>query len=152
MKKLILFLIILAGFTEGCKKYEDGPLISFRTAKNRIYGGYVLKTYTVNGEDSLNLFSDSLGRNFEFFHDDVYSTEVCNIGGIRNDGKEKYVMCTWCLQDNNKTIKFLTAHGPKGTGPFGNNILPEWQILKLKDAEIKLKTTYNNKEYIIEID
>ena len=60
MKKLILIFIVLAAITEGCKKYEDGPLISFRSVRNRLYGDYTLTKYTVNGVDSLSLYNDSL--------------------------------------------------------------------------------------------
>jgi hypothetical protein len=40
MKKSILFLIIIASITAGCKKYPDGPLISLRSAKGRLFGGH----------------------------------------------------------------------------------------------------------------
>ncbi len=62
---------------------------------------------------------------------------------------------TWTLEDKNKVFK-VTSNGGNiirmhGTGPFKNNILPEWQILKLKASDIIMTTNYNDKEYQIEL-
>ena len=151
MKKLILFLIIIAGITEGCQKYEEGPWLSLRSAEKRLYGNYTLKQYTVNGVHSLSLFYDSLGLNFEISYDDVNSLNIFKIDGKRKDGHYYPVICTWQLINNNKVLEIKTAYAYTGTGPFGNNITPEWEILRLTNNEIKLRTYYNNKEYIINL-
>lgn len=39
----------------------------------------------------------------------------------------------------------------KNSGIFNNNFLPEWEIVRLTDKEVKMKTTYNSKEYMIEL-
>lgn len=86
MKRLILLALIIAGVFEGCKKYEDGPWLSFRSPIKRLYGGYTHEKYTVNGEDSLSLFYDSLRLTFQFFYNDVDYYNLCSLVDFRKDG------------------------------------------------------------------
>ena len=56
----------------------------------------------------------------------------------------------FCLRllGNNKTLRVDKANGASiGTGPFGINKTPEWEILRLTNTDIKMKTNYNGKEY-----
>jgi hypothetical protein len=151
----------MTALTESCKKYEEGPCLSLRSAKNRIYGNYKLTTYTVNGADSLNLFNDSLCNNLKFFHDNNSNTDGCTINGVRNDGAYNALVWTWHLDKNNSILivtysSCLTGIGviswPSGTGPFVDTAKPEWNILRLTNKEIKMKTNFNNKEYIIKLN
>ena len=52
--KTINFLIFISLFTiifSSCNKYEEGPKISFLSAKNRVAGDYTLAKYLVNGQE-----------------------------------------------------------------------------------------------------
>jgi len=144
MKKKVLFLILPFVFLYGCEKYT----------LNKIYGDHTLTNYTVDGTASLNSFKDSLGTLFRFDYDDVSGENTCSISGPRNDGLGTMVTWNWELNNNNKILSQLISAGFSiGTGPFGvgkNNI--EWEILKLKSNYLQLKTNYNNKEYIIELE
>ena len=151
-KSIILILLVIAGITEGCKKYEDGPWVSFRSAKNRFYGYHTLITYNVNGVDSLSSYYDSLGLKFNFIHDDDYNSNVCIMDGKRKDGLGELLFWYWELSKSKKQLIIKGTSGSSiGTGPFGINKTPEWEILKLKWNDIKMKTNYNNKEYFIEL-
>jgi hypothetical protein len=151
MKKLILFLIIITAIATSCKKYPDGPMFSLRTAKNRLYGYHTLTTYTVNGVDSLSHYYDSLSLNFHIYYEDVYGHDVCDMSGSRKDGWGSTLVWEWELKDKNKFFNIISSSGNYSTGPFGNNRCPEWEILKLKVNDIKMKTNYNGKEYLIEL-
>ena len=154
MKKLILILIVLAAITEGCKKYPDGPLISFRSAEKRLYGLYDLTIYTVNGVDSLNLYNDSLGGYIDFFYNDVDDVNVCQISRDRKDGIYTSLYWKWQLINKNKTLTIIYSKGSDsfiGTGPFGEDKLPQWEILRLTDTEVNMKTNFNSKGYYIEL-
>ena len=155
MKKLILILIVLAAITEGCKKYKDGPLFSLRTAENRLYGFYDLTTYTVNGVDSLSLYNDSLGGYIDFFYNDVDDVDACLLNVDRKDDiyTSYSLYWKWQLLNKNKTLSISSSikYGYSIGGPFGNNILPQLEILRLTDTEVNMKTNYNNKEYYIEL-
>ena len=155
MKKLILLLLVITAITAGCKKYPDGPLISLRTAKGRLYGTHNLTKYTVNGVDSLSRYCDSLSTSFHFYKDEDNGIDICNMAGGRKDGWVSMLGWEWALEDHNKFLKVTSSGGNYAgtmyTGPFGNNICPEWQILKLKEKDIIMQTTYNGKEYLIEL-
>ncbi len=148
--KTYLWLLSLAGLmlVTSCQKYEEGPSISFRSAEKRIYGGYHIKEYTVNGTDSLDLFYDSLCLNFDFYYNDVEMVNSCAIAGNRRDGGGCNVYWHWRLSDDGLDLLVDEAPGlSTGTGPFGKGRLATWRILRLKAKEIRMKTTYNNKEY-----
>lgn len=152
MKKIIILLIVIAGITEGCKKYEDGPWFSLRSAKNRLYGEYTLTQYTVNGEDSLNLYNDSLCQNIKIYFEEANNVNRYDLYGIRNDGIFCMLNCVWDLKNNSSDFKITSSVGAAGTGPFGHSKTSEWKILRLTKNEVKMETTYNNKNYIIRIE
>lgn len=141
MRKIILSLIAIIIVMTGCEKYN----------LNRIYGYYNLTSYQVNGEDSLSLYKDSLGVNFQFYYSDQSERNACTIDGIRNDGNETSLIWQWKFDNDNKILQVITSYGQKGTGPIGGSKTPEWEILKLKSNFLQFKTIFNNKEYIIEL-
>lgn len=153
MKRAILFLIVITTISEGCKKYEDGPCISFRSAKSKFKGKHTLVKYTVDGNDSLNLFYEELGLSFNFIYDDVNLANVIVLNGMKKDGTTADLYIGWELTEHNKIFKVLEGTGgaSKGTGVFKKNITPEWEIIKLKLNDKIMKTTYNGKEYLIEL-
>lgn len=154
MKKLILVLLVIIAITESCKKYDEGPMFSLRSAYGRFSDVHVLTKYTVDGIDSLELYNDSLSLLFQFryHYDDNFKRQVCLIGSTRKDGQWSELFWGWNLIDNKKIFKVYSSGGPSGTGPFGMNKLPEWEIIKLKLDDIKMKTNYNGKEYYIELE
>jgi len=143
MKKVLLIFIVIGALVSGCDKYEQ-------TLK-KIYGQYTLKTYSVNGIDSLSLYQDSLGTSFRFYYDEVSNENICSISGIRNDGDGTLVTWNWKLNYSNKILSQIFSAGFSiGIGPFGvgkNNI--EWKIINLTKKEIKMSTNYNDKEYMV---
>jgi hypothetical protein len=154
MKKTLLVILLLVGTFEGCKKYEDGPFISLRSAKHRLYGEYTLTTLNVDGEDQLNQYYDSLGKRFHFFFEDVNYYYDCDMSGFRKDGGLSTLVWTWSFTNKNKFLRITSSGGNYpgwSYGPFRNNYLPEWEILQLTNKEVKMKTTYNSKEYLIDL-
>jgi hypothetical protein len=154
MKKTILIILVLAAAVGGCKKYEEGPLISFRSAESRIYGKHEIKSITVDGEERLNEYLDSLTRYFDFYYvEDVGN--VCHIDGVRNDGTYTSMHSTWSLKNHNKQYKTTTSWGFPHTvcfGPIKGLVYPEWEILRLTNTEFKMKTNYEGKEYVLDLE
>jgi len=142
IKKILLLFIVIAALVSGCEKYT----------LNKIYGFYTLKSYTVDGVDSLSLYKDSLGTDFHFYYEDMNYANVLSIKGYRADHNSVSVICKWELVNNRKTLKIITSYGVIGTGPIGGNKNLEWSISKLRNHRLELKTTYNNKDYIIELE
>jgi hypothetical protein len=57
MKKFLPALIVLmicAVTFQACKKYEEGPALTLRSAKSRLKGDWKVTKYTENGENMLN--------------------------------------------------------------------------------------------------
>jgi hypothetical protein len=158
MKKIILILIVLTAVLEGCKKYEEGPWLSFRSAEKRIYGIYRLTQYDVNNIDSLVLFNDSLCDTLQFYHSEDSNTNVLKIDGRQNDGGKIYFDGTWKLSNNDKIFILYSfaaySHGivHSATGPFSYFTTTEWEILRLTNKEVKMKTIFNSKEYLIKLE
>jgi hypothetical protein len=157
MKKILLTLLILTAIIDGCKKYDDGPLISFRSARNRLLGSYSVTQYNVNGVDSLSLYNDSMYSQFDILQDD--NDFGYGISGNRKDGIYCSAIGHWKLNNDNTklTVNLSTCYSDwhthsSGTGPFINHATPEWEILRLTDKEVKMKTTYNGKDYTIRLE
>ena len=53
MKKLTIYLVLLLMVAGGCKKYEEGPLISLRSKDARLCREWKLEKYTINGEEEI---------------------------------------------------------------------------------------------------
>jgi hypothetical protein len=152
MKKVIFILIVIASITAACVKYEEGPLVSNLSVKKRIYGFHFLKEYTVNGADSLSQYRDSFGLRFDFFYDDISKIDVCAIE-VTEIGYGANLYWTWELSSDRKFINVNSAGSVSiGIGPFGKNKIPFWEIIKLDKEQMKLKTNYNNKEYMMVLD
>lgn len=146
-------LIAVTTIACGCKKYEEGPCISFRSAKNRIYGNKTLGEYKVNGADSLSQYYDNLGLMFNFFYNEDTDDYVCVMNGYRKDGGIADLYWQWALSKDKKYLNITWAGGHSiGVGPFGRDKTPIWEILKLKKTQLRLKTNFNNKEYLIELN
>ncbi len=153
MKKNLLLCLILAAVVSGCKKYEEGPLISFRSAKSRVYGFYTLQTLTVDGVDEYEQYFDSLCNTFYFHYEEVSAyVDICDMSGFRKNGWGSTLVWSWKLTDHNKILE-ITSSSSNATsfGPFKPGYCPKWELLRLTNKEIKMKTTYNNKEYVADM-
>jgi hypothetical protein len=109
MKKTILIFSLLLASSLSCKKYEEGPWISFRSAYNRILGNWKVISYTVNGVDSMQyIYKHRMDEKWVFkeWGDLHYTVEIAKdigsgnyqyiYGGNSNDN--------WNISDNDKTI------------------------------------------------
>jgi len=146
MKKILLVLIAITLIISGCEKYE------YNSTMKKICGGYTLKTYTVNGMDSLSSYKDSLGTDFIFYYDETEDGYYHRIEGDRPDGKQVYVGSKWGLYNNRNVLGIYESNGYIGIGPFGRGKVSNWVILNLTKEELKMKSNYNGKEYMIELE
>jgi len=156
MKKTVLILVVMAALMSSCKKYEEGPCISFRSAKNRVIGYHTLTKFTVNGIDSLQAMNDKFGLIFHFWHriDKWYDIDEYLLQIVYKVG-EAYPFtfsCNFYLGDKNKEIilnygaNLLCNNCDRGYGDV------HFKIIKLKNDDIHLKTTLNSTEYFLELE
>jgi len=148
VKKIILILLAITAIAAGCQKYEEGPCISFRSAKNRLYGDYTLTKYTIDGVDSLQQMKDRFGLSFHFFYNEYSGNPNLLIDdpGISNPFLSIYTLIT-----HNEYIRVHYGSSMLlGYTPGVQEV--DFMILKLKNKDVHLKTSFNNKEYYFELN
>ncbi len=132
-KSILFFLFFLFAFT-GCK-YEEGPDISFRSACARVTGQWFVESLTVDGADSLSSFNNRFGNclTYEFVDNgSQYFIVGFPCDSIISDGG------SWSLGVKNTTLYFSLG---KPYGPVGRT---SWQIIRLANKEMWLRTEYFN--------
>src|SRR2546428_12329587 len=95
-KKISIVTILLAGIlatiTPACKKYPDGPSISFRSRAERVANTWKVDNYKKNGTDYTSLMNGYIET---YTKDGNYSFSWGNLAGT---GK-------WAFHNNDKEIK-----------------------------------------------
>lgn len=125
MKKTLKLSVILLGFalifgTTSCKKYQEGPAISFRSKKARVANTWVVEKSIVDGKEEST--SPLSGFVFEFTKDGKYNFTA---------DETSYDKGTWDFGDKKETIVMTNENGDKNTAT----------ILKLKNKELWTKET-----------
>lgn len=95
-KYFISLLLLIAFSFGGCKRYEEGPLISFRSVSSRIINDWKMDMYLVDGEDytddfnlALKDFKLSLYTNNTYY---MIANSTSNDGAWEVDEDKKYFM------------------------------------------------------------
>lgn len=141
-----------------CKKYDDGPALSFRSKMNRIIGYKKITSYTIDGSDSLasvdSLFSGCSGQYYYFI--EPKSSSIGDTGSIavscpiRTDAASGQ----WLLENPKNEKLFLRISYPilptGGTPSFPFNT--SWTITRLKEKELWLKTEENGKMFELKFE
>ncbi|MEI6123414.1 MAG: hypothetical protein WCQ95_07270 [Bacteroidota bacterium] len=154
IKYIIASIIILSLLC--CKKYEDGPCISFRKAKKKIATEWQVEYFSIDGSDDTKLYQNTCGCNFKFtekfttgYDPNVFDFTNC-IGNIYD------IRGSYDFANNKKTIK-ISSGGFIGNpdsiihyiGPIGTGFWSEWSIKRFTKTELWIETSYNNYQYFI---
>jgi hypothetical protein len=110
---IVLFCALVIPTMQSCKKYPDGPFISFRTRTERVSHSWKVDNYKRNGTDYTSTMSNYTET---YTKDGDYSFSWGIFGSA---GK-------WAFQNNDKEI------GLKGVS---NHSAQTLVILKLEDKE-----------------
>ncbi|MEP7265626.1 MAG: hypothetical protein ABI772_14065 [Bacteroidota bacterium] len=137
--------LLLVSF--GCKKYEEGPLISFRSKDSRIIGFWVLEYLYINNIDSTEAVKTQTCDGGLFFtipskhyHEGNW-VSVTYTSGCR--GCSGY----WSLSHNKKTLSIehrtTDSCSFRSIGPYlaANGVA--WEIRRLTKDQLWLATEYN---------
>jgi len=62
----IMMCVIVSVFSE-CKKYPNGPKISFRSRATRIAATWYVDSYLLNGSDQTTAYLTRIGNSYTFF-------------------------------------------------------------------------------------
>lgn len=132
MKKLIYSLIIIAtAFVAfSCKKYEEGPGISFRSPDTRLEGTWVLETYLRNGQDET---SQLLISNYmeSYMEDGAYKRSY-----TEPDGDPFEEQGSWSFESDKEKIKLSGISSIELTANTSTVTTSSIDILRLKKKEL----------------
>ena|ERR1700746_1574667 len=151
LKKIIFFFAAIFFITiAACKKYPDGPLISFDTKETRLCKNWDVVYFSINGYDSTTyLRSQPFYGTFEFDR-----PEGDNPGRFIYNALDHHYAGggSWGFSDNKKNVSvscFVDNSSFTGNiGPYrAKNV--NWKIMRLSEKDLWLKTTYNGKEYFV---
>ena len=104
MKRTYIFAgIVLLIFLLGCSRYDDGPAISFRTAKNRVLGTWQVEKLLINDLDSTELYREQIGCEWEFT-DELFTEDLDNVYviNLKNCIEDTIYYGRWYLKDPTK--------------------------------------------------
>jgi hypothetical protein len=148
-KTLIIFTLFVLLFALGCSRYDNGPLISFRTAKSRIIGLWEVEKYMVNESDSTETYHSLIGCEIEFteldnliYHDPIYQDGyVLKYKNCKNNG---FYLSSWKFHN---LLKYELYMGTlpdslcSSKTPLCVYSSEYWEILRLTDNEMHLCKT-----------
>lgn len=132
MKKIIYLLVLVNFLLVSCKKYEEGPLISLSSKKERASNTWRVERANQNGTDKTNEYHNwrlTLTKEGYYLYYSVGNTSVSlNFTG------------TWEFTENGK---YITA---EIRDLSGNSIIKVYRVLKLKENELWIVDTTENIE------
>ncbi|MEI6766765.1 MAG: hypothetical protein WCM76_14130 [Bacteroidota bacterium] len=149
MKTKIIFSLLFLATLIGCK-YEDGPLISFRTAYKRVIGSYQAEAFQIDGQDAMQIWKDSVcDIGVIFYTQEEPLKSIINVGssfgGLGGQFK---------LTNNNRKISFYRIDGDSlypGCGPFDRGKESTWNILKLSNQRMWIETDFEGHDYLLKL-
>jgi hypothetical protein len=131
---------------EGCGagKYDDGPLVSFYSDKNRITKEWTLKKFSINGADSTNKYKCTSCPFFLKFA----KSNVAMANYMVNGQLQTVSNGTWNFEDHDKKVNLLTAEIVEG--PIMNS--GSWDITRSSKKQLWLSHMSGGKLYEIELE
>jgi len=141
MKELTIYLVLLLMVAGGCKKYDEGPLISLRSKEARLCREWKLEKYTLNDET------------FDETSSFIWKIEKSGIIHLTLtiDTHEETAKSEWQWADNKESIEIKPFEKKSGLiSIFVDNkkdLSEEWskfRIMKLTSKEFILEATEDN--------
>jgi len=128
----VMILSLLMPVMEGCKKYEEGPLLSFSSKRKRVAGIWKIADRKVGGSSGLDSYYSSL--TVEFTKDGFYQEKSST--GVEFEG-------VWIFSKKKTKIGIKYA---------GDSDYEYFKIIKLKKKEFWLKGEDGDEELEIQYE
>jgi hypothetical protein len=141
MNKTIINILLICAIAVGfssCKKYEEGPNISFRSVKQRVTNTWKIESININGLELVNEPQYSTQKQFWLGDGQYNHTYIDPSTGVgkRVDGK-------WTLQNSNNQISVV--YNNITTGKPETTVI--YNIIKLYEKCMWIRSTDNSIEY-----
>ncbi len=125
--KLFLPVVLILLVMSSCGKYEEGPGISVRTKTARVVNKWMVQEASIS--DSITT-ANYEGQTYEFDRDETITIGLTILGfSISAPG-------TWTF--NSEKTNILTTYSIDIMG-FATTTTINWEILKLKEKEMKVR-------------
>ena len=115
----------------GCKKYEDGPLMSLRSKKGRIANTWLAESVLKNGVDSTMYFA-AAGSELVMEKDGSVTATIYRTNGVQSDTTNSEGR--WELHEKNEVFALILTD--LKTSEVDTNW---WYITRLKEKEFWLR-------------
>lgn len=132
MKQNNVFAIIIITLILGCNKYEEGPKISFRSAKSRVEGKWKVTSHLYKDQEQINKWDWS---NFRIVTCKNGSTLITGGPGIERDALVEFTMEFKKGGDLEKSQK--TIYEKLDWDESEKNCIPVWDRVYEKTAQTK---------------
>ena len=154
MPRITIYLFLFILLFTSCKKYDEGPWISFNSKDKRLIGTWELEKFIVNGYDSTHYFRKYDSPIFAIVESGIYISleDVLTAPNNPRKGLSGY----WSFEDKKRALRWVfTNQGNQeetwiDLGPFGIDRTSFWEIKRLKMDELFLETNYDGSFYRIE--
>lgn len=134
--RTITVLLFITLIIAACKKYEEGPLFSFRSKEERLSNTWKVKQYFENGVDKTNDFNNVFnGYVMTINKENTYTLSYKAFGLIPYSEAG-----SWYFNTNKTSVTFKN-----------NNNTSTWKILKLMEKELWGEYKDSNKTYEIHL-
>jgi hypothetical protein len=150
-KTQILILLLVIVSLAACR-YDEGPMISFRTMESRVAQDFELVEFTKNDDDITQELADSCGElwYFKTSHESGGKSNLqleCSTTTSTNIGQYE-------ILSSKKNINIYIFYGTIsyiGIEPFKKNVETTWKIERLTKKDFWLSCTYNNADYYLKL-
>lgn len=131
----LVFTLVALGFT-SCRKYEEGPNISFRTKEARVTNNWRIESALVNGVEQGNDPYWEKQKHY-FYRNKSYNQTIIDPVSL----EARNINGTWALYDNGKKIAITQKN-------FSGNIdsTNDYNIIKLFEKQFWIRKTDNSLE------
>ena len=144
--KISVMIFIASFFLSECKKYPEGPLMSFKSKEKRVIGNYEVEAFLIDGADST---SQLTCINYSFYSNEGnhhVSSPICTTGGVSGED--------WNFENHHNNLLIYVFPVGKTPFPITDSAAPpvskiSWTIQRLTNKQMWLKVEYGGKEYYI---
>lgn len=153
MKKLKQIALLFTGIAlvtiSSCKKYPEGPLISFHSKEHRVVGTWIVDYYSINGYDSTGYLQAQ-----PYYGKYIFNKQKGDVSAdftLISNNNIYFSGGSWRFTNKKKDLN-IQQFPPYQfyTNPYIASVVT-WEIRRLTDADLWLKTNYNGKEYFMKL-